>query len=537
MINTRSDDGETALREEQSVASGRSMDRIAEGAGRKPKAFMLRESGEADAVWHSKPATNAARVVHAARPAKQRSAMPNFIAPQLCTLQERAPDATGWAHELKLDGYRMQMRVAAGKAETRTRTGLDWTHKFAAIAKAGAKLPDCIIDGEACALDADGGTDFSALQDALSDGDAAGLIFFAFDLLWLGSEDLRGKPLSLRKQKLEALLQRAKAPLRYVPHFEVSGEEMRETACKMNLEGVVSKKLDAPYRSGRTQAWVKSKCRAGQEVVIGGWTENEGRFRSLLAGVWRDGELRYAGRVGTGYNQNNVGPLAARLKRLANKTSPFSGPNAPKPTQGIFFTKPELVAEIEFAGWTGDNMVRQAAFKGLREDKPATSVVREPPMSTKTAAPKRQPAKSATVKVATRDPSIFGVAISHPDKILWPATDETPSFSKRDLATYFAEIGDWMLPHLKGRPCSMVRAPDGITKELFFQRHAMRGASPLINAVKVAGDKQPYLQFDSVEALVEAPKSQRSNYIHGIASHGGLNSRGVWCSISTPRRM
>jgi bifunctional non-homologous end joining protein LigD len=511
------DNGEAILGQDKSVASGRSLEQITKGVGKSPKAFMLKASGEADAVWHSKPAKNAApepAKPPPRKPVKKSAAtpMPDFIAPQLCTLQARAPSTEGWGHEMKLDGYRMQMRVEDGEARLRTRTGLDWTDKFSSIAEAGAALPDCIVDGEVCALDDHGATHFSALQAALSDGDTQSLIFFAFDLLWLSGVDLRGEALSERKALLETMLGGAASELRYVPHFEVSGEDMRLAVCEMALEGVVSKKLDAPYRSGRTEAWVKSKCRAGQEVVVGGWSEEKERFRSLLVGVWKNDALIYAGRVGTGYNQRNVAPLVAKLKRAESKTSPFTGDNAPRPADGVHFTTPLLVAEIEFAGWTDDDMVRQAAFKGLREDKPAKSVVREAPM-TKTpvsskatsakAIAKATPSKMVPAKSkASRDPSILGVTISHPDKVLWQKTETTPSFSKRDLALYFEAIGDWMLPHIKGRPASILRAPDGIEAELFFQRHAMRGASPLIHEVKVAGDKQPYLQFDSVEALV-----------------------------------
>ena len=385
----------------------------------------------------------------------------------------------------KFDGYRLQLRVEDGDATLRTRTGLDWSDKFAVLAEAGAKLPDCIVDGEAVALDHHGAPDFAALQAALSEGSSKDLIFFAFDLLFADGEDLRPLPLSDRKARLKALLQglKGKHPaLRYVDHFETAGDAVLQSACRMHLEGIVSKELDAPYRSGRGGSWLKAKCRAGHEVVIGGWTSEGKRLRSLLAGVHKGKRLVYVGRVGTGFGEATVRKLLPRLKEVESDTSPFDSGASPPKEANMHWARPELVAEIEFAGWTGGGNVRQAAFKGLRSDKPADEVEAE--MATK-------PKSGSAV--------VMGVSISHPDKKLWP--DEKPPVTKLDLAHYYESVGAWMIDHLKGRPCSIVRTPDGIAGQTFFQRHAMAGSSNLIAEVTVKGDKKPYLQIDRVEAL------------------------------------
>ncbi|HLN10707.1 MAG TPA: DNA ligase D, partial [Xanthobacteraceae bacterium] len=453
---------------------------------------------------------------------------PDFVPPELCRLVDRPPSGDTWGHEIKFDGYRMQLRVAAGEVTLRTRAGLDWTDKFPAIAAAASALPDSTIDGETVALDHNGVPDFSALQAALSEGQTDNLIFFAFDLMFAGHDDLRELPLADRKDRLKKLLdarrRKSGSVIRYVEHFAAAGDAVLRSACRLSYEGIVSKRLDAPYRSGRTGDWTKVKCRAGHEVVIGGWTTEGNRFRSLLAGVHQGPRLAYVGRVGTGFGQSVVKRLLPRLKAVEARTSPFAGDNAPRAERTIHWTKPELVAEVEFAGWTDAGLVRQAAFKGLREDKPAIDVVAElpsRPADIELAEP--APASAFPGKVATgfprgnatntdskagasrrrsADAVVMGIPISKPDKALWPDGADGQPVTKLDLARYFEAVGSWMIGHLKGRPCSIVRAPDGINGARFFQRHAMAGQSSLLETVTVPGDRKPYLQIDRVEGLI-----------------------------------
>ncbi|MEO8926142.1 MAG: DNA ligase D [Caulobacteraceae bacterium] len=500
---------EALMKEDRSIASGRTMGAIAAGKGRAPTAFILAKATASDTVWPSGPKAGAttprpARPATAAK-ARKAAAMPDFVPPQLCRLVNRPPAAKGWIHEIKFDGYRAQLRVEGGKVAIRTRKGLDWTNRFVEITKAGGALADCLIDGEIVALDRQGSPDFAGLQAALTEEATDDLIFFAFDLLYTDGANLRDLPLGQRKTRLEALLRglkgRAADTIRLVEHFEMAGEAVLRSACKMSLEGIVSKRLDAPYRSGRGEAWTKAKCRAGHEVVLGAWTTTGEAFRSLIAGVFRDGKLVHIGRIGTGFGKRKVDDLMPLLKANQAKASPFTGPGAPKAAANVHWLKPVLVAEIEYAGFTGDGALRQAAFKGLRQDKPAAEVEAEAPTPAEST-PLASPAvagKGSGAKGA-RD-RVMGVTISHPDKALWPDDGSGAAITKLDLALYFEAVGDWLLPHLRGRPCSIIRAPDGIGGECFFQRHAMKGTSSLLDLVTVSGDRQPYIQIDRKEGL------------------------------------
>ncbi|HEY7929390.1 MAG TPA: DNA ligase D [Steroidobacteraceae bacterium] len=562
------------LEEDRSVGSGRTLAKIGAGEGQGPSPFMLARAGRGrgNAVWQSnkaqasapapaggslrealaqlaaapaRPASNRAASRRAkprarAAPTRRRTAaalMPEFIEPQLCKLVPRPPDEGGWVHEVKFDGYRLQLRVQDGRAVLRTRKGLDWSERFPEICAAAQALPDCMLDGEVASLQSNGAPSFQALQAALSSGKTAELVFFAFDALFAQGEDLRSLPLRERKQRLRQLLAEHAGPLRYVDHFEAQGQSVLQSACRMQLEGIVSKLLDAPYLSGRVGSWVKSKCRAGQEVIIGGWTSEARRLRSLLVGVHRNGKLSYAGRVGTGFGSAVVRELTRRLQPLQTERCPFPAGEVPRIAWTVHWVVPKLVAEIEFAGWTDAGIVRQAAFKGLREDKPAAEIGVEQVQSTESversahrvSTPSDASAKaarsgasstpgkrarraqaslqvpaSASPAAAPGPTSVLGVTISQPEKRLWPDAGDGRPVSKLDLAQYLQAVGEWLLPHIAGRPVSLVRAPDGIDGQRFFQRHAMRGNSSLLELAHVSGDREPYVVINRVEGLIAA---------------------------------
>lgn len=492
--------------DDRSVASGRTMAEIAAGEGPAPTPFMTAEAKAAP-----KRRTKKTGVLKAGSTRTSRGAdLPAFIEPQLATTLDQPPAGSGWAHEIKFDGYRMQLRTSGGAVALLTRKGLDWSAKFPEITAAARSLPDGIADGEVVALDHTGAPSFAALQAALSEGDTGNLVFFAFDRLFDGADDLRSRPLSERKARLQAALSGARANIRYVDHFITAGDAVLRSACRMDLEGIVSKRLDAPYQSGRSASWGKSKCRQGHEVVIGGWVMNGSAFRSLIAGVYRDERFVHVGRIGTGFGRDAAGTILPRLKAVETDRSPFTGKGAPKKVAGSHWTKPVLVAEIHYGGFTGDGLIRQASFKGFRDDKPADEVEAEAPAPAATTP--LQDARPSTVHVAAVRPRdavpVLGVTISHAEKPLWPDAGDGKPVTKLELARYYEAVGPSMLPHLAGRPCSMLRMPDGIEgSQSFFQRHAAPGQSVLIDTVAIEGDAKPYLRFDRVEALVAAAQA------------------------------
>ncbi|MBV8844662.1 MAG: DNA ligase D, partial [Bryobacterales bacterium] len=526
----RDHDGGALLVEDRSVASGRTMAEIAAGKELGPKPFILAGSIQAppDAVWNSNKADGAEP--HASRPVDHRAEpgmtatpplrklhadgaerMPQFIIPELCRLSERPPSGAGWVHEVKLDGYRIQARVEHGDAVLRTRKGLDWTSRFGPIAGAVAVLPDGIYDGEIVAFNKDGIPNFSALQDTLAEGRTQELIYYVFDLLFTSGHDLQNTALQERKTALKQIIASLgnQSMIRYVEHFDAPAGAVLKQAREMLLEGIVSKQLNEIYHSGQRE-WIKTKCRPGQEVVLGGWTSEGNRFRSLLAGIYHDNHFVYVGRIGTGFSEDVVQRLLPRLKELTVGKSPFEGPNAPRYRREVHWLKPELIAEIEFAGWTSDGNIRAAAFKGLRDDRPASEIGIESPTTLVAEANhgatiKASPSGLVMPKVKSgASNTVRGVVISHPDKVMWPDGGDGRPVTKLDLAHYYETMGERIIDYIGGRPCSIVRAPEGIGGELFFQRHVMQGMSKLLTAVKLANDREPYLQIDSVEGLIAA---------------------------------
>lgn len=479
--------GEDILQEApQSVKSGLTIEEVGEGKtadGKKPS------------VWQSdRPAASKAKAVAARRL--------EFIEPALATLERDAPPGKDWLHEVKFDGYRMQAQLAGTEVRLLTRAGLDWTDKFGGAivaALGGLKCTDAIIDGEIVVLADNGVSSFSLLQQDLSAGRTDRFIYYVFDLLRLNGEDIRSEPLVERKERLRTLLagQTEDQAVRFSDHFAEPGKIMLEHACRLGLEGVVSKRADAPYRSGRVPSWVKSKCTARQEFVIGGYmpSDKTGRgLRSLLVGYHEGGKLRYAGRVGTGFTAKSTNELKKRLDALKTTTSPFD--RAVPRGKGLVWVKPELVGEVEFRSWTSDRIIRHASFQGLREDKPAEEVVQEKPKARSAPAEsKPKPAKpAATAKTS--------VTLSRPDKLLWPEEN----VSKQDLVDHYALVWPRMKQFVINRPLSLVRAPDGVGGQRFFQKHASAGMHDKIAVMKDPTDGEEILfirDFDGVVALVQ----------------------------------
>ncbi len=410
---------------------------------------------------------------------KTKAARPAFVEPQLATLVDSVPVGSNWLHEVKYDGYRILIATGGDGPRIYTRTGLDWTTKFPGIAAAAASLPPgLLLDGEVVAL-RDGKPDFSTLQAAIKEG--GDMRCFLFDLLHDGEGDHRAEPLVARKERLRAALTGADPRIAYSDHVTGSGEQLFAAMCAEGYEGIVSKQADAPYRGTRSKAWVKVKCTHRQEFVIVGWSPSEARgrpFKSLLLGVQGEDGLTYAGRVGTGFDAATLAEVEAALAPLARKTPPLDLPAAVR--RGARFVKPALVAEIAFAEFTADNIVRHASFIGLRGDKAAKDVVRETPVAV---APPVNP------------------RITNPDRVIFPGDRLT----KGDLATYVETVAPLLLPWAASRPISLVRCPQGRAKACFFQKHDAGSFGDAVLSVEIAekdGGREPYLYVQDSDGLL-----------------------------------
>ena len=442
-----------------SVVSGRTIEDVRSGGAR---------------VWSK----GGERAPKAAKPPKWA-----FVEPALATRVEKAPESDAWIHEIKYDGYRIQAAVSGDSVRLYTRTGLDWTGKFQSIADALAalNLKDVLLDGEVAVAQASGKTDFSALQKSLESGVAKGVSYFVFDLLADGAKDLRKTPLSERKARLDRLLAKAKAPVRVSPHFEGNGPAVLAAFRDQGLEGVVSKKASSTYQSGRTNSWLKVKLINEQEFVIVGYQPSlKGRaFAALMMADRVDGKLVYRGNVGTGFNDRTLASLYEKLTTLERAKPALTVPRLA--AKGAKWVEPKLVAQVKFAEFTSEGAIRHGVFLGLRGDKAAKDVQ----------------AEQAAPSMRTR------VRLTHPDKVLFPESGVT----KAELAAYLDMAADRMGAHLFGRPVSLVRAPDGVGKQTFFQKHAMKGMPKEIKLIEIAesdGKPEEYITLPDATAIVSA---------------------------------
>lgn len=476
-----------------SVKTGRTMAEIAadqEGetslAGKKGKAF---DAAMARADDHVAKLVKSAR--KKAKPVRRKGAalLPAFRPPQLATLVDSVPEGRNWIHEIKFDGYRALVAASGGKVRIYTRSGLDWTAKFASIAQAVAAidLPACLLDGEIVALDGKGNPSFSELQKRLKGESDAPLHLHLFDLLNEDGHDLTKLGTVERKARLTALIPADTAVVQIADHVIGAGEKLFEAMCGAGQEGIISKRADAPYRQGRSSDWLKVKCTRRQEFVIIGWSPSSARgrpFRSLLLGQYRDGELVYAGKVGTGFSQDGMADLADQFAKRSRKTAPADVPKAE--ARNARWIRPDLVAEIAFAEFTHEGVLRHASFLGLRGDKAAEEVRREEAMA---------------VDDAKNAEAADDIAISNPDRVIFPEAKAT----KGDLADYYRAIGPAMLPWVSRRPVSLVRCPQGRGKQCFFQKHDSGSFGDHVKHVPIRekdGGTEDYLYVEDTAGLV-----------------------------------
>jgi bifunctional non-homologous end joining protein LigD len=462
-----------------------------------------------------KPAAPAPKGKSAQLTGAHKAKLPEQLKPELATLVEKAPEGE-WSYEIKFDGYRIMARIDHGEVKLFTRNGHDWTHKLPSQAKALAalNLESAWLDGEMVVVDEHGVPDFQALQNAFDSGSSGNIVYYLFDLPYLNGVDLREVPVEERRVALATLLKLNEDPLlRFSDAFGEDPEALLNSACQMQMEGLIGKRLGSPYVSRRSSDWIKLKCKHRQEFVVVGYTDPKGSrnaFGALLLGLHdRDsGELRYAGKVGTGFNEVTLKRIYEQLTPLKAKKPSVVNPPSGFDAKGVHWLKPSLLAEVAFAEMTKDGSVRHAVFHGLRDDKPAEDITEECPKAVKTSAAKKTTAEKPAVaakKKAAPAPSQIGlgegkVRITHPDRVI----DATSGTTKMQLAEYYASVAQWILPQLKDRPVALVRAPDGIAGELFFQKNAERLAIPGITTLDKALTGQPVMIINNAEALIGA---------------------------------
>jgi len=523
-----------------SVLSGRGLDAIARDSDRVWQSNLSRFAGVSAAGARRRNPEHSERTpaksVPIPMPAKPRDwskqlrgapkeKLPKFIEPQLAALARSAPSGQDWLHEIKLDGYRIQARIDRQKKQVQllTRNALDWTHRMKSLAEAALALPveTALIDGEVVVLEENGVSSFAELQAAFQENAKRPLTYFAFDLLHLDGHNLRNLPLVARKQILQHVLEASDAAptIRLSEHIAGDGASIFRKACELGTEGIVSKRPDSKYSSSRAGSWLKVKCYREQELVVGGFTLPTNGIHgvgALLLGYYREGKLIYAGKTGTGFTQKTHRTIRDRLEKLRGSRRPFA--EMPAGTgKGAIWVKPGLVAQVSFSNWTADNLVRQASFKGLREDKPAKSVVREMAEADPNPKAKQAPARTAAAAKAlapTRKsagapaPSRnatgedLPIPLTHPDKVL----DNESCVTKQQLAHYYFAVAPWMLPHIADRPLTLVRCTEGSGKPCFYQKHRnqmLKGLDSVDVVNPKTGAHEPYITLSTSEALVQ----------------------------------
>jgi bifunctional non-homologous end joining protein LigD len=501
-------DGADILAEQpNSVATGRSVDQIAKADG---PVWRSNRSGTGAATpaptrpMPTKPAARKPKPAQVALPGAKRRAMPDFIEPELATRVNKVPSGADWLHEIKFDGYRVIGRIDGRRIQVLTRKGLDWTDKVPALQEALKALPvkQAMVDGEIVVIGPDGISDFAALQSAFSERASERMSYFLFDLMYLDGWDLTGVELEPRKQRLAQLTAELpeSAPIKYSDHMTADGPNFFRQSCRFGLEGIVSKRRDSLYRSGRGKDWLKNKCVEREEFVIGGYTKptHPGPgIGALLVGYYDDKDrLIYAGKVGPGFSQEESQRLRRQLDKLARDTTPFH--DLPRSRDKIVHVEPKLVAEIEFTGWTEEGMLRHPSFKGIRKDKDPREVTRadqDPPARAPASATRGRRAVAADAEAI-----VAGVRISHPGRVLHVGQGLT----KLGLAEYYAEVAPWMLPELTNRPLSLLRCPGDHKQGCFFQKHIKAGMSKALRQipVKEKSGVATYVGIDSLEGLI-----------------------------------
>lgn len=428
--------------------------------------------------------------------------------PQLAKLVKQPPLGDEWLHEMKYDGYRIGCRVTDGTVRLISRNGKDWTEAFPEIVSAveGIGVRAALLDGEVAMLMPDGRTSFQALQNVFNGGSRAALVYFVFDLLHVAGETLIKRPLTERKQELFALVGKpsSRSRIRYSEHVAGRGSEMFEQACKLKLEGIISKRADAAYKTGRNDLWVKTKCILRQEFVIGGFTDPEGSRQgigALLVGYYDGDELRFAGKVGTGFTVAIARDLRKKLEKIEQRECPFTPRPAGWLGRNAHWASPRLVGEVVFTEWTDEDKIRHPSFQGLRGDKDPRDVTRERAAEGPNGSASRSTTRVTKTKSAAEPrPLIAGIGISHPDRVLYPEHGIT----KRRVAEFYERIATWIVPHVKGRPLTLVRCPEGITADCFFMKHSKVWAPPALRRVRIQERTKvgEYLIADSIEAVV-----------------------------------